>query len=71
MRPDIYCETVGFDTPIAFVIFVFDLSESSISLLRFSDISTSKLFTIRQNLIKYLIIRYCLIYYKDGGFPNA
>lgn len=46
MRPDRYCEIVGFDTPIAFAISVLLLPDCSISRLIFSDILMSNEFSI-------------------------
>ena len=41
IRPETYCDTVGFDTPMALAISVLVLPEVSISLLRFSLICSS------------------------------
>lgn len=46
IRPERYCETVGFDTPNAFAISVFVLPEFSISILIFLLIISSKVISI-------------------------
>ncbi len=64
IRPERYCETVGFDTPIAFAISLFDFHDNSISslirLLIFS--SSASIFSPNNMRTCTTIIRYCLIF---------
>ena len=64
IRPERYCETVGFDTPIAFAISLFDFPDNSISsfirLLIFS--SSASIFSPNNMRTCTTIIRYCLIF---------
>lgn len=46
IRPEIYCDTVGLDTPIACAISVFVLPEFSISCLKFLLIISSNVISI-------------------------
>lgn len=64
IRPERYCETVGFDTPIAFAISLLDFPDNSISslirLLIFS--SRPSIFSPNNMCTCMTIIRYCLIF---------
>lgn len=55
IRPERYCETVGFDTPIAFAISLFDFPDSSISSFSRLLMRSSKSIILHQLIFNMMV----------------